>query len=244
MYKIAICDDDKCYRKTVIEVIENSNIVNNEQVVFYEYASGDELIKSGKVAQDLVFIDIRMPGIDGNKTAELLREINDKAVLVFCSYYFEPTIDSINIGQPFRYIMKDFNDRTLKREIKSILLEMIKKSKQYFLIVPTTGKLLHIFLDDVLYISVAKRGSSIYIRKGDYIDNVHSKKTVKELYEKLKNKGFEYAHNSYIINLKNVVKVEKAVVYLKTGVQLNISRSKKLKFTEKLIGFWQEEYEL
>ena len=29
---------------------------------------------------------------------------------------FEPTPDSINVGQPFRYIMKDLHDRSLKKE--------------------------------------------------------------------------------------------------------------------------------
>ncbi|MCA5961504.1 helix-turn-helix transcriptional regulator [Blautia sp. RD014234] len=53
-------------------------------------------------------------GLDGNKSVLKLREYNRAAILVFCSGYFEPTSDSINIGQPFRYIMKDLHDRSLK----------------------------------------------------------------------------------------------------------------------------------
>lgn len=62
------------------------------------------------ILHELVFIDIRMPGLDGNQTALKLRNYNKDAVLIFYSSYFEPTVDSINFGQPFRYIMKDLHD--------------------------------------------------------------------------------------------------------------------------------------
>lgn len=108
MYKIAICDDDKRYRKTIREIIEHENSLPENEIRFYEYESGNELLKHTDILHELVFIDIRMPGLDGNQTAIKLRNYNKDAVLIFYSSYFEPTVDSINFGQPFRYIMKDF----------------------------------------------------------------------------------------------------------------------------------------
>ena len=71
---------------------------------------------------ELIFVDIRMPGLNGNETVLRLRECNQDAVLVFCSNYFEPTPDSINIGQPFRYIMKDLYDKSLKQKCRQFYL--------------------------------------------------------------------------------------------------------------------------
>ena len=105
MYKIAICDDDKRYRKTIREIIEHKNSLPENEIRFYEYESGNELLKHTDILHELVFIDIRMPGLDGNQTALKLRNYNKDAVLIFCSSYFEPTVDSINFGQPFRYII-------------------------------------------------------------------------------------------------------------------------------------------
>lgn len=122
MYKIAICDDDKRYRKTIREIVEHENSLHENEIRFYEYESGNELLKHTDILHELVFIDIRMPGLDGNQTALKLRNYNKDAVLIFCSSYFEPTVDSINFGQPFRYIMKDLHDTSLRREIAATMI--------------------------------------------------------------------------------------------------------------------------
>ena len=93
MYKIAICDDDKRYRKTIREIIEHENSLPENEIRFYEYESGNELLKHTDILHELVFIDIRMPGLDGNQTALKLRNYNKDAVLIFYSSYFEPTVE-------------------------------------------------------------------------------------------------------------------------------------------------------
>lgn len=82
MYKIAICDDDKRYRKTIREIVEHENSLPENEIRFYEYESGNELLKHTDILHELVFIDIRMPGLDGNQTALKLRNYNKDAVLI------------------------------------------------------------------------------------------------------------------------------------------------------------------
>ena len=45
MYKIAICDDDKKYRKIVREIVANEKGLLENEIRFYEYESGNELLK-------------------------------------------------------------------------------------------------------------------------------------------------------------------------------------------------------
>lgn len=140
MYKIAICDDDKRYRKTIREIVEHENSLHENEIRFYEYESGNELLKHTDILHELVFIDIRMPGLDGNQTALKLRNYNKDAVLIFCSSYFEPTVDSINFGQPFRYIMKDLHDTSLRREIAAIMTEVKRRFLNDYAVTVTSAE--------------------------------------------------------------------------------------------------------
>lgn len=172
MYKIAICDDDKNYREKIEKVIETEGILPKSEIRFYEYESGKELLKNADILHDLVFMDMRMPGLDGNKSVLKLREYNRAAILVFCSGYFEPTSDSINIGQPFRYIMKDLHDRSLKREIPAILSKVKLHCGDSSVTVTSAGRVIRIYTEDILYICLAKRGCSIYVARQGEIDEI------------------------------------------------------------------------
>ena len=241
MYKIAICDDDKRYRKTIREIIEHENSLPENEIRFYEYESGNELLKHTDILHELVFIDIRMPGLDGNQTALKLRNYNKDAVLVFYSSYFEPTVDSINFGQPFRYIMKDLHDTSLRREIAAIMTEVKRRFlNDYAVTVTSAGKIIRIHVENILYVSRAKRGCVITIVKEQEKETVRCRESFGELCEQLKDQGFAQAHYSYIVNLGKVEGLEKGVLRLKYGIELNVSRAKKEEFTEALFEYLRE----
>ena len=160
--------------------------------------------------------------------------------MVFCSGCFEPTPDSINVGQPFRYIMKDLHDRSLKKEIPMILLKVKLCCGDSSVTVTSAGRIMRIHTEDILYICLAKRGCTIYIARQGKIEEMHCKESLSDLYECLAGRGFEYAHNSYIVNLANVEGLEKNVALLPFGIQLNVSRSRKGQFADALITFLGE----
>lgn len=240
MYKVAICDDDKKYHETIKSIMQSYEKISYD-IAFYEYLSGSELLNNIWQQYDLVFLDIQMPGLDGNETAKLLREQCKNTVLVFCTSYQRPTPESFKV-QPFRYIMKDFGDKMLKEEIPDIIREMIVRAEYKMLNITTDGRLMRIPINSILYVSVAKRGAVVHTFPRDDKSDVACKETIKEIYAVLGKEGFEYAHNSYIINMGNIIQLEKGVLVLKDMTKLNISRSKKEHFDEAFANYLHKKY--
>lgn len=241
MYKIAICDDDKKYRKIVREIVANEKGLLENEIRFYEYESGNELLKHMDIFHELIFIDIRMPRLDGNQTALKLRKYNKDAVLVFYSNYFEPTVDSINLGQPFRYIMKDLYNMSLRQEIPAIMAEVKRRfMNDYAVTVTSAGKVMRIHVESILYVSRAKRGCEIYVIKSEKQGMIRCRESFDELCEQLRERGFAQAHHSYIVNLGKVEGLEKNVLCMKCGIELNVSRAKKEEFADALFNYLRE----
>ena len=67
--QFAICDDEKSIGLILEEKIPDA--------VIETYLSGDELIASG-CKQDMLFLDIQMPGKNGMETARILRQKDDE----------------------------------------------------------------------------------------------------------------------------------------------------------------------
>ena len=228
MYKIAICDDDKDYRTALINAI-------------HEYETGEALLDEVGKLHDLLFLDIQMPGYNGNATAKKFRERNKNAVLVFCTNYQNPTSESFKV-RPYRYIMKDSQNRMLHAEMPDIIEEMYRLGEVEYLDVTNDGTLDRIPIKYILYISVSKRGSVVYCNSKPEQTKIMCRETLYDLFRRLAEKGFEYAHNSYIVNMSNVIHIEKNVLTLCDRTQLNISRTKQKNFNKRFSEFLRVSY--
>lgn len=246
MYNIAICDDEEKVIQYLKNIIINSG-VNREQVKFHEFSSGEDFVDYLKdaVSCDLLILDMQMKKMDGNETAMAFRKVFPDTTLVFCSGTCMPTVKSFEVT-PFRYLLKLYTDEHMQSEMKTIVKEMISKKVEPFIIGNNHLNLVKLKPSDILYISIEKHGSLIHIRpdKVEYKfeERITSKDRVESLYNQLKNFGFAYAHNSYIVNLKYIIKVTTSELQLIDGTKLTISRSKEKKFREHFAKVLAEKY--
>ena len=121
--QIAICDDEKSIGLILEEKIKKLL----PDAVIEKYLSGDELIASG-CEPDILFLDIQMPGMDGMETARILRQKNERMVLIFVTAVEEYVFQAFDVAA-FHYLVKPFSDEKLK-EVVTKAVHNIKRSSR------------------------------------------------------------------------------------------------------------------
>lgn len=93
----------------------------------------------------------------------------------------------------------------------------------------------HIPLEHIYYFEVYKRRVTLYSK--EYTEGFYFNSTIKKVQEELDNldAGFIKVHQSYLININQIFKLEKDSVVLFNGKEIPISRTRKTELREKFM---------
>ena len=247
MIKVAICDDDIVFTRYIKDRLREAGLFVSE-TEYYEYSSGEELIAdfTKNIDYDLLILDVQMNGMNGNQTAQKFREKYLNTVLVFCSGVYRPTPTSFKVA-PFRYLLKQYSKETMIKELKDVVQFVKSRKKEPSIIGYYYSNAIELKPEEIIYISIAKRGSSIHtcpnITKLKFGDRISCKQKVEELYEILKGYNFAYAHNSYIVNLSHIKSKTLDEIEMINGDVLTVPRSKRKEFQGKMADFFENKYD-
>ncbi len=246
MYHIILCDDDAAFLGYMRNKIVEAGLPRDE-VRFYEYTSGEMLVKYIKKLHccDLLILDMQLEKMDGDAVAKIFRDAFPSATLVFCTGVYQPTTKSFET-QPYRYLMKSYPDAVILQEMKAIAAHVIEKQQEPTVIGRCGEVLIRLNLEDILFIEISRRGSKLHLHPSKLEKSKGKKliaeKKVSELYNQLKQHGFEYAHNSYIVNLRYVIELKNGELKLVDGTILSVSRSREKEFKSAFVGNVSDRY--
>ena len=245
MYHVAICDDDKVFISYIRKILSQAKGINQYQFKIYEYYSGEELVSSLDTSMhlDLLILDMKLDGIDGDEAARKFREKFKDSVLVFCSGVRAPTVKSFKVT-PYRYLLKSYSDEQFVCEMKEILLEVEKKSKEEYIVGHYRNNVIRVNIRDVLYAENAKRGSKIIVCSDCEAAKFEGQILVDDKLDALVGKYYElaFAHSSYIINIGHIEKRVGNEVYLDNDECLSISRTYQREFRKFFTKSIAEKY--
>ena len=94
-------------------------------------ASGEEAVrKAAELDPDLVFMDIRLKGdIDGVEAANQIKDNHSIPVIYLTAYSDDETLGRARTTEPYGYIVKPFDSRTIKSAIEMALYKAELQSK-------------------------------------------------------------------------------------------------------------------
>lgn len=227
MIKIGICDDDKNFRTLLAEAIRRED----SESFIYEYSTGETLIQDEENDLDLLFLDIQLPGISGNKASEIMKKKNKDLILVFVSGIYLPTPESFCV-QPYRYLLKQSNPSEIQRELGTILTyTKEQKGKKYF-IAEDDGMYQKIDIDEILYFSIIRRGCEIHILQNGTGKILRTRKRIQEIEEELRREYFCRIHKSFLVNPRYITEVKKSEIKMDNNEILSVSKARRKIFED------------
>lgn len=230
LFWIAICDDEKDSVKEIKDILLEGEAEQGEFKISV-FPSGAALLSANVSRFDLLILDMVFPGENGREIANEYRSRNKDGMFVFCTGKMSPIPDDFRTG-PYRYMRKEY-PRRLRRDLLETVEEMYRRRIKSRLKVTEgkTTRLLHI--EDILYMEIAKSGSYIYyFKKPGELCSVKVKEKLRELYPYLFAYGFEFAHNSYLVNCHYLQRWNSRELELINGKRLSVSRAREKKFAE------------
>ncbi len=92
---------------------------------------GEEAVrKVGEIEPDLVLMDIRLKGsLDGVEAADRIRTSYHIPVIFLTAYADEPTLERAKITEPFGYILKPFEEKSLQASVEMTLYKSRMQSQ-------------------------------------------------------------------------------------------------------------------
>ena len=246
MIRAAICDDEQTMLNYLYEHISVEFKRQSVDIHIDKFTSGKFFLETHKAEPfEVVFLDIRMPDIDGFDVAAEIRKISEKAYIIFITTENALVYDSFSF-QPFDFIPKippselsadDSSEFLVKRitNVISRLINHISTVKTVCLPLPYNQKITVNILDVQLIQSVRNYAEYIITER----DPVRVRAKLDDIESELDRHYFARSHKSYIINMSYIKDIDNSnmIVRLKSGMIIPISKTHKHDFEAAFINF-------
>lgn len=229
MLKIAICEDESSQRTKLKEYINRALTENiNKEYEIIEYERGETILEDYPRGVDIIFLDIQMDNINGMDTARKIREFDENVEIIFITGVWEYVQEGYEV-RAYRYLIKPVEFENFQKQL-CLCISEIEKNRKSYMIATYKGDTNKIAISSILYIETEGRNTIIHTINETYKSNLGINKLEKEL----EDKNFVRCHNSFLINLEHINKIDASSVKL-YNYEVPVSRHKikelKLRFT-------------
>ncbi len=239
MLKIAVCDDNKVMLNYLGEIISENIVCHFKEFEVQKFLSGNDFLSEhNKSPFDIVFLDIKMPDMNGFEVAKRIRLLSEKTYIVFITTESGLVYDAFDY-RPFWFIPKENSD-ILKSKIASVILKLKNHiSDNRPIRIPLSyNDCKYVMPDNIIYIS-SKSNYLIFVCKND---EIRTRGKIETALEMLPPKIFVRIHNRFIINMKHLCRIDNTnfKVLLDDKTELDISRAYKSQLVERYDYFLRD----
>ncbi len=248
MIRAVVADDEVLARQKLRQLLRDYSDIE----IVGESATALETIELVRAANpELLFLDIRMPGMDGFDVVGALSNLTETPPprVIFTTAYDEYAVRAFEVNA-VDYLLKPFAAERLRAAIQRVREQSQLRQQNVSpangaskapglytnrIIFKSRGRILFLPVSDIRWIGAEGN----YVRLCTATESHLLRETMAHLEERLDPRGFLRVHRSFIVNLKYVKEVRReasgdSVVIMESGHKVALGRSYRSLLNEQL----------
>lgn len=230
MIKIAIVEDDFECANLLVDYISAYEKESGLQFSVTVFKDGLSFISDYKPFFDLVFMDIKMPNLNGMETAKVLYGLDKNICIIFVTTIVQYAVKGYEVDA-LDFIVKPVSYYNFVKKLEKAIVKIHSRAEKDIL-VSTENEVVRLSITNIDYIDIDKHYINIHVGTEIYKE----RGTMKEMEEKLMPEGFSRSNNGCLVNLRKVKKINKTTVQLQNCV-LPISRQRRKDFIDDFMTY-------
>jgi DNA-binding LytR/AlgR family response regulator len=199
-----VVDDEPVVRKELVYTLSR---VAPECKVEEAESAVDALARMQTTAFDVVFLDIRMPGIDGLDAAAVIKQLHKRPGIVFVTAYPDYALSAFDVAAS-DYLLKPVTEERLADTLRRLRTQSgtrnaPENAEHARLPVFDEGRTLLLHVEDIRFIEARNHNVTVRLFDRSY----RFRGPLGECASRLERHGFLRVHRAYIVNPRHVVEV-------------------------------------
>ncbi len=205
MTRVLVVDDEGPALEDLGRLLETSP---NVDAVVLAGGAAEALRVLGEHQFDVVFMDVRMPDIDGLELGKALQRFADPPALVFVSAYEDGAVSVFEHGlQPLDYLMKPVSRARVEQALARVRSDEPERRSRDAEIIPVEhqrgGATKLLDRSTVLYVQAEGDYVRIHADSGRFLVRT----ALSDIEQRWGQHGFVRVHRSYVANLRRAVEI-------------------------------------
>lgn len=180
MIKVAIVEDDKNYSHILQSYIKQFEKEHATVFQISIFSDGLDIVSEYQGDFDIILLDIQMKHLDGMKTAQSIRTLDEDVVFIFITSTVEFAVQGYLVDA-LGYLLKPVPYLALSQLLLKAIKRIEHKQTKSYLTVEVDGNLLKLSLDQIYYMESQCHSICIHSERGDFITSGPLKKLEESL---------------------------------------------------------------
>lgn len=221
--KIAIVHGNGDTAALIKQYAEKYCEANDIGAIVVSFGDGIDIASDYSADYDIIFLGTDAKLLNGFKTAEIIREKDKDAAIVFVSDDAATAVHGYAV-EALGFLLEPFGYVEFEHEIARCV-QRVRATRKRYILFSTENGMDRVAVDSIMYIESQDHRKEINTTDGVYF--VYG--TMDSLEERLPPDGFSRCNNSFLVNLAHVKGVHGEFVLI-GGREIKITRSKRKNF--------------